>query len=139
MKYKAIPELTERAIARFYRQIALSDDCWLWQAAKDSDGYGVFWLPAGNFKAHRIAYCIDHKADPAESLVYHTCLRNDCVRPSHLYIPVERPDRKNEVPDHIVDEVAGLLGLLKQNDIARRYKLSETTVSRIKQRTHATK
>jgi hypothetical protein len=140
MKFKPIPALREQDIGRFNKKIEVVDECWLWRAASDADGYGIFWLPEGNFKAHRIAYYIAHQIDPSEHTVYNTCKTLKCVRPSHLLLTIEgeHPLRRNEIGDDIEAEVMKLLGQIKQSAIAARLKISKTTVSRIKLKRYAT-
>lgn len=76
---------------RFWRKVRLApgDGCWLWTAATNKFGYGMFrrTLAAGVYKsvlAHRYAY--EQLLEPiAEGLTLdHLCETPGCVRPSHL-------------------------------------------------------
>ena len=143
MKIKPLPTLTDDDLRRFWDKVAIRDDyCWLWQAARDDDGYGVFAIGSCNYKVHRIAYMIHTGTDPLGLLVTHTCGSPACVRPVHLIIgePVRRvrtstniARRKDATHSNLIREVqrriaSGIPGKV----IARDLGLSQATVSKIK-------
>lgn len=71
---------------RFWSKVAVGDQCWDWQAARTSAGYGVFQLDGKAQRSHRVAWRLWHgKALPAEASVLHHCDRPICVRPDHIY------------------------------------------------------
>jgi hypothetical protein len=51
--------MTPDDIIRFWTKVSKKNDneCWLWTAGKDKDGYGQFWLFScqRSVRAHRIA------------------------------------------------------------------------------------
>lgn len=56
--------------------------CWVWTAAHDQDGYGLFKLKGKMLRAHRVAW-----GDvPLGLNVLHHCDNPPCVRRSHLFL-----------------------------------------------------
>ena len=59
--------------------------CHIWQKARNSRGYGVFWFDGKLHLAHRVAWFLAHDAWPNPSLVLdHICEVKECVNPAHL-------------------------------------------------------
>jgi hypothetical protein len=68
----------------FWSKVEKTDNCWIWTAGKNHDGYGMFWLDGRNQKAHRVAYQLT-KGSISEGLVLlHKCDNPFCVNPDHL-------------------------------------------------------
>lgn len=71
---------------RFQSKINKSGDCWLWTAAVNSNGYGVFSLKVdgkwNNVYAHRVV-CLAATGEEAQT-TDHLCRTKTCVRPDHL-------------------------------------------------------
>lgn len=73
--------------ARFRAKINVVTDpneCWLWTATLNSDGYGQFWTGEAVVKAHRWAY--EHWIGPIPEgrELDHLCRVASCVNPAHL-------------------------------------------------------
>jgi len=72
--------------ARFWVKALDTGTCWLWQAAKNRDGYGVFKPDANGqaMLAHRVAYALVSGGN-CDVCVCHRCDTPACVNPSHLF------------------------------------------------------
>jgi len=72
------------ALDRFVEKVTFTDEgCWLWTAALDRGGYGVFRVDGRSRLAHRWIYelIVDH---PGELTLDHLCRVRSCVNPDHL-------------------------------------------------------
>lgn len=62
--------------------------CWLWTGAIDTQGYGrIARTPFGQkaAKVHRLIFEHVHGAIPNGAHICHTCHRQACINPNHLY------------------------------------------------------
>lgn len=60
-------------------------ECWLWDAARLDNNYGVLWLNGRNVNAHRISYLISRGYIDDTLPVLHRCDNPPCIRPEHLF------------------------------------------------------
>jgi hypothetical protein len=83
---KVIGPLSSPELASFESKFTTGapDECWLWQAGTDGNGYGSFWLRGGNFAAHRVALTVARGALDPFRVIDHLCRNRACVNPDHL-------------------------------------------------------
>lgn len=69
---------------RFFAKVEKTDACWLWTAAKNNMGYGVFSVGGSLVLAHRFSY--ERNVGPIASglTLDHLCRVPLCVNPEHL-------------------------------------------------------
>ena len=68
--------------ARFYSKFKKNESgCWEWQAARDSDGYGVFTFDHKTWRAHRWSYCAFIEDLGKDMFILHACDTPRCVNP----------------------------------------------------------
>lgn len=71
---------------RFWTKVAFGARCWLWTAAKDEHGYGVFRHRGKNVAAHRFAYQLLVGPIAPQRFACHVCDTPSCVNPGHIFI-----------------------------------------------------
>ena len=73
---------------RFMSKVTKTDDCWIWTAVTDKDGYGLFGYRGDGkkrqWRAHRWIMHQTKGLDDAKPIVMHTCDNPSCVNPDHL-------------------------------------------------------
>jgi len=84
--------------ARFWEKVEITDldDCWLWTASTDKDGYGQFKLNGRKLRAHQVAVLLDGR-DPTGKVVRHLCHNPRCVNPNHLAVGTHRANSRDMV------------------------------------------
>lgn len=84
---RLIPIFTPKEIERFWSKVSKGsqDSCWEWEASRNCDGRGRFWLQGSTFYAPRISYFLENNQDPGDFLICHSCNNPQCCNPSHLY------------------------------------------------------
>lgn len=81
------PSLLERFWAKVDKRGP--DECWLWTASADRDGYGRIGAGGAGapmMRAHRLSWELRHGLVPAGSLVCHRCDNPPCCNPAHLFV-----------------------------------------------------
>ncbi len=73
-------------MTRFLAKVAASgpDDCWIWVAATNACGYGIFRFFKQTWLAHRVAYVMFRDEIPEGLTLDHLCRVRNCVNPEHL-------------------------------------------------------
>lgn len=124
--------------------------CWLWTAARFSNGYGAFRVGARQRRAHVVSYEWHVGPIPDGLLVLHRCDVRHCVRPEHLMVGTQRDNirdmfakgRESErrgsannlavLTENRVREIISMAeGGAFQEDIARAFGISQAGVSKI--------
>lgn len=80
-----MPKATTPPEVRFFRFVVESGDCWIWTAARDKNGYGLFKGSDNRMRrAHR--WCYEYLRDeiPTGLMLDHLCRNHSCVNPWHL-------------------------------------------------------
>lgn len=69
---------------RFWANVEKGDGCWIWTAARVSQGYGAFTIGRVQIPAHRFAYEEIVGPIPEGLFLDHLCRTPPCVNPAHL-------------------------------------------------------
>ena len=154
MKIKEQDKITK--IKKDYEEnIIRTDSCWSWKGMIRKDGYGVINGGGYNNKMllHRVSWLIHYGEIPKGMYVCHKCDTHICSSPACLFLGTQKDNvvdmiskgrrRKSylkgemngeaTISDKIALEVKTLLkDGIKSVDICRKYNLSKSLVSKIK-------
>jgi len=93
---------TKTLAQRFWPKVKIGSpqDCWEWQGAKYSNGYGCIG-EGGKFGAHlcahRVAYELTKGAIPEGLVIDHLCRNIICVNPAHLEAVTQKENNRRGV------------------------------------------
>ena len=137
--------------------------CWIWVGARSSDGYGSVNCKHRTVSAHRLSFWISRGRAPIEQVCHH-CDNPPCVNPTHLFEGTKRDNARDMVSKGrnfqppadrhwariYTDKVRGEDNYLakltdddvrairasseRQVDLAARYGVVQTTISKVKLR-----
>lgn len=60
-------------------------DCWIWQGATTSIGYGQFSYKSKPTSAHRVAFILTNGEIREGHIIAHRCDVRNCINPEHLF------------------------------------------------------
>ena len=75
----------------------MSTPCWVWLAARDRSGYGVFYLEGSYVQAHRLVFFWENDEVPEGLCVLHRCDVRHCVNPEHLFVGTKTDNMLDKV------------------------------------------
>lgn len=147
-----LPHMTATDRERFLnRHISRNpvSGCWNWTGDKDRKWYGLYQVPshiAGKeskvkCRAHRLSWVLHHGPIPADLHVLHRCDNTRCVNPDHLKLGtnadnIEDAVRRGSRSRLSDDEVRAIRASADPHpDIAAKYGITRSTVSKIKRGT----
>jgi len=87
----------ETAELRFWKKVLIGDDCWVWTAGKDWDGYGEFSIKHRPIKAHQFSWIVTNGSIPKGLFICHHCDNPSCVRPDHLFLGTAKDNYQDSV------------------------------------------
>ena len=127
---------------RFWSKVNRGTGCWMWTAEVKWDGYGKYWSNGRAVQAHRFSWELGHGPIPKGMVVCHLCDVKGCVRPSHLFIGTQSDNIQDAVKKGRTRTVKLTIDQVKQirvdstsiSEIARKYQMDPSTISRIKSR-----
>jgi len=124
--------------------------CFIWPNSSDKDGYRRIKYMGKSTKAHRVAFSLYNKEPIEGKFVLHKCDNRACCNPDHLFLG----DAKSNYDDakrkgrHTHGEMMGTAKVtedlvkkiraenLTQVEIAKKYNISQSSVSYIRRREH---
>lgn len=88
--------MRKTTVADFWNKAIIlgKEDCWEWQRALSSDGYGKCGFMEEQL-AHRISYKIATGSIPKGKCVLHKCDNRKCINPDHLFIGTRTDNNKD--------------------------------------------
>lgn len=142
----------------FEKNVIRKDGCWEWKGSKDKNGYGVMScnISMGPSRAHRASWIIHNGSIPSGLFVCHYCDNPTCTNPKHLWIGTHKQNNDDKIskgrancppPPYKKGSQVGTSKLnesevkqikrlfskgLTNHDISLKYKVSKSTIGRIK-------
>lgn len=86
---------------RFWSKVnkTTNDQCWVWNAGCNPNGYGNFWVNGKTVTASCYAYTLTYGSIPNHKHVLHKCDNPPCCNPEHLFLGTSKDnaiDRENK-------------------------------------------
>ena len=137
---------------RFWQKVRIGwpNDCWLWQAGTDADGYGKFGVAGRTIRAHRYALLAAHDMMDDPRQVLHSCDVPACCNPAHMRLGTHGDNMADrgrrgrtarlkgsdngqaKLTENQAQQIKRLLAAkVKQREIAAAFGISQPSVSQI--------
>lgn len=81
---------------RFWEKVNKQNNCWVWKASCNKQGYGIFNYQGRRMRAHRFSWYLTNGYFSKKDIL-HKCDNPPCVKPAHLF----EGDDKDNVRDAI--------------------------------------
>lgn len=127
-----------RTGGRPYYAVDDETGCWVWQRSVSGEGYARITIGGKTVSAHRWYYEQRFGSIPEGYELDHTCRNRACVNPDHLepvtgVENIRRGDRTHLTMDD-ARAIRALRGKAFQRELAARFAVDQTTISRIQLR-----
>lgn len=96
-KEMILNQMIDYASRRFVEKFSVLtvDECWQWEGANDTCGYGNVTINGRNKKAHRVAWESVNGQIPEGMYICHRCDNPGCVNPTHLFIGTQKDNMRD--------------------------------------------
>lgn len=134
---------------QFFQRMQRPVDCWLYDGAKEINGYGYLTNPipsgARYITAHKLAWIFTHGSVPKGMLVLHRCDIRACCNPEHLFLGTNADNTADKMYKERyqgkltaaqVREIRTLFPTWKfgmGKEVARKYGVSEVVICKLRQ------
>lgn len=110
---------------RFWNKVQVTSQkqCWEWQAARQSSGYGAFaYTPKRIITAHRFSWALannEGNLPDSNLVVMHLCDNKLCVNPSHLTLGTVAANNLDAINKGIRLSIEEYVGIPVLNEVCR--------------------
>lgn len=113
----------------------MPEGCIEWRYSRDVKGYGIFNSHGRSMKAHRRAWELAFGKIPEGMCVLHKCDNPPCCNIEHLFLGTKKDNAHDAIrkgrQSVQVQEIRKLSGLKTQWELANRFSVNQSTISRI--------